>query len=169
MVLSDGGIYFTNSTSGFERNMGNPLDGGSGTYDPLANQSGSVNSGNAAQAANIFSTVAGLITNTTQEMAKIPTVGYKIAYNSTLLKGVSYLKPLGYGASIISVSTDFNMSYNGQQSWTETGANTIVTAVTIGVGGWPGLIIQANYQASKLYMGTIMKHPEWAPYPIYAR
>ena len=82
-----------------------------------------------------------------------------------MLKGVNYLKPISYGLSGITVASDFYLSANGQQSWGETGLNTTVTGISIAVGGWPGLIIQANYQASKLYMKTLMEHPDWAPYP----
>jgi RHS repeat-associated protein len=32
---SNGGVYFANSTAGFERNMGNPFDGGSGVTDGI--------------------------------------------------------------------------------------------------------------------------------------
>jgi len=128
-----------------------------------------VNSGNTAQTINTVTTALSLITGATQEIAKIPNVGYNIANNTTLLKGMNFLKPISYGLSGITVASDFYLSANGQQSWGETGANTVVTGVSIVVGGWPGLIIQTNYQASKLYYKTIWKHPEWAPYPIYAR
>jgi RHS repeat-associated protein len=134
-----------------------------GTPSTASNTSGS--SSNPVQTANTVATVGGLVTDATREVVQLPTVGYNIAYNSTLLKSVNYLKPISYGLSGITVASDFYLSVNGQQSWGETGLNTTVTGVALGVGGWPGLIIQANYQASKAYMKTIMKHPEWAPYP----
>lgn len=133
------------------------------TPSTAASTSGS--SGNTMQTINTVATTGGLITDATREVVQIPSVGYNIAYNSTLLKSVNYLKPISYGLSGITVASDFYLSANGQQSWGETGLNTTVTGISMAVGGWPGLIIQANYQASKLYMKTLKEHPDWAPYP----
>jgi hypothetical protein len=124
---------------------------------------------NTAQTVNTIAPVLELATDAVKNIVKNRSVGYNIAYNTTLLKSVNYLKPLGFGLSAISFGTDLNKSVNGKQSWTETGLNTTVSVVAIIVGGWEGFIIQTNYQASKLYMKTLMEHPEWAPYPIHGR
>jgi hypothetical protein len=127
---------------------------------------GSGQGGNPWQTVSTITTWGGIVVDATQQIIKIPTVGYNIAYNSTLLKGVNYLKPLGYWATGASFVSDVYLSSIGQQSWGETGLNTTVTGIAIGVGGWTGLIIQANYHASKAYMEILKEHPEWAPYPI---
>jgi hypothetical protein len=132
---------------------------------PGNNTSGGSNLGTNLGYINDVNSLGGLVTGATQQIVKIPTVAYNIAYKNTLLKGVRYLKPISYGTSFVSFATDLYLSANGQQSWTETGLNTAVTGVAIGIGGWAGLVIQANYQASKVYMETLMEHPDWAPYP----
>jgi len=66
----------------------------------------------------------------------------------------------------MSFFSDVYLSSTGKQSWTETGMNTAVTGVSIAVGGWPWLVIQVNYLAGKSYIKTIIKHPEWTPYPV---
>jgi hypothetical protein len=125
----------------------------------------SISSSSTAQTVNTVATVGGLVTGATQQIVKIPTVAYNIAYNNTLLKGVRYLKPVSYWATGVSFFSDVYLTSTGQQSLGETIMNTAVTGVAIGIGGWTGFVIQANYQASKAYMETLMEHPDWAPYP----
>ncbi len=133
------------------------------TPSSASNNPGS--SGNTAQTVNTVATVGGLVTGATHQIAKIPSVGYNIAYNTTLLKGVDYLKPVGYWAIGASFVSDVYLSSTGQQSLVETVTNTAVSGVALGVGGWPGLIIQANYQARKAYTKALIDNPDWAPYP----
>jgi len=137
------------------------------TPSTASNNSGNTNS--TTQTANTVATMGGLVVDAGKQIAKIPIVGYNIAYNNTLLKSVNYLKPISYGLSGITVASDFYLSANNQQSWTETVINTAVTGVALVVGGWPGLVIQADYQAAKAYIKVINKHPDWVPFPIYAR
>ena len=132
--------------------------------------------GNAAKALNTVATSCGLVTDITKEVVKIPNVGYNIAYNKALLRGVNSLKPISYAASGIGIISDIYLSStinpltnNPYQSWGETWTNTTVTGVSLGVGGWPGVLIQADYLAAKAYFKTIWKHPEWAPRPSQGR
>jgi len=116
---------------------------------------------NTVQIINTISNIAGTTAGIVKEVAQIPAVGYAIAFSPTLLKELNYLKPISNWTMVLSVGTDVLLSINHQQPWTETGLNTAVTAVAFGVGGWPGVGIQLDYQASKLYFKTAKEHPEW--------
>lgn len=88
-------------------------------------------------------------------------LAYSNSNSKVFLNSVKYIKPMYYGATGISVLSDVFLTIDGQQSLTETGINTSVTMISMAVGGWPGFVIQVNYQASKVYMNNISKHPEW--------
>jgi len=118
---------------------------------------------------NYIELTVGIASRTLTDSKIGSNLAYKFAFNSKFLKGVSYLKPLGYWAMGFSFFSDIYLSVNDQQSWTETFVNTGVTGVSMAVSGWIGLVIQANYLASKTYLKAIIKHPEWAPYPIHGR
>jgi len=154
-----------NVNGGYTWNTGTSSSPSTPSATPNASGS-SVDANQVAETANTAATGIGLVTDATREIVKNPTIGYNIAYNNALLKGVSYLKPLSYLASGMSFFSDVYLSSTGKQSWTETGMNTAVTGVSIAVGGWPGLVIQVNYLAGKSYIKTIIKHPEWTPYPV---
>lgn len=76
-------------------------------------------------------------------------IAYSNSNSNVFLNSVKYLKPIGYGATGISVLSDVLLIIDGQQSLTETGINTSATMISMAVGRWPGFVIQENYQASK--------------------
>jgi|GEM_PF-1991664 hypothetical protein len=95
-----------------------------------------------------------------------------MAYCTPLAKGANYITPISYGLTGLSFAADIYLSSSidpstgkPYQSWGETGMNTTVTIGATVVGGWLGVAIQLDYQASKAYMNTIITHPEWSPYP----
>ena len=88
-------------------------------------------------------------------------IAYFFSNNKVFLNSAKYLKPISYGMSTLNMFSDVILLQQGQQSVEETGANISVTLLSMGVGGWPGLLIQANYQASKSYMRMVKEHPEW--------
>lgn len=92
-------------------------------------------------------------------------IGYEIASYPLLVKTTELIKPLGYTAIGVGLVSDLVLSATGNQSWGETGANTAITTAALVIGGWPGILLQANYMASKAYLKTLNEHPEWAPYP----
>ena len=77
------------------------------------------------------------------------------------LTGSKYIKTVGYWALGFSTGTDVILSINGLQSWSETGINTSVTGIALSIGGLCGFAIQLHYNASKGYMRTLSRHPEW--------
>lgn len=111
--------------------------------------------------ASAVSYATGVISNTLSSTRIGSNIAHSLSNSKAFLTSAKYLKPIGYWASGFGIGTDVIMSFDGSQTWTETGINTTVTGIAIGIGGWPGLIIQGNYQASKAYMNTISKHPEW--------
>ncbi len=132
--------------------------------------------GNVARVVNKVATAVGLTDDLTQELVEIKNVAYSIAYNKTLINGVNCLKPISYSVSGLGIITDFTLSSTIDpvtnrpfQSWGETYTNTAVTGVSLGIGGWTGLVIQADYLAAKTYLSTIWKHPEWASGPMKGR
>lgn len=163
MVYKDD-VVNVGSRPGYVWNSGSSTTNSSATATqntPSTPSNNSGSQGNTAQTVNTVANVVGLTAGATKEILQIPNVGYNIANNPTLLKGVNYLKPVGYWATGISVGSDVVLSVNGQQSWTETGVNTAVTGVAIGVGGWLGVLIQLDYMAAKAYIKTVTKHPEY--------
>jgi hypothetical protein len=114
---------------------------------------------------NTIASVISLTTGAVSNTLRLTEIGSDIAYflsnSKFFLTSVEYLKPVGYWASGLTVATDIIQSTTGQQSWTETGFNTAVTGIAIGVGGWPGLIIQLDYIGAKTYMRTLNEHPDW--------
>ena len=178
--MKEQGYSFTNNDSKVDVNVGDEVNvnnsngytwssGSSNPSSQSATQSNSANSNNTAKTINTVATAAGITTDVAKQIATIPSVGYNIAYNSALLKGVNYLKPVGYGLTGLGVMSDIILTLNKQQTLGETVMNSSVTGASLAAGGWPGIIIQANYQLSKAYMKTIIKHPDWAPYPIHGK
>lgn len=99
------------STSKNDKTAGKKTkDGGkgkdNGSYEDQSTTSAESNtsssSSNTAQTANTAATVGGIVVDASKQIVKLPNVGYTIAFNSTLLKVVNLLKPIGYGLSIIS-------------------------------------------------------------------
>jgi len=144
-----------------------PVGTGSSVTQDLSIWDGSAGGGESDWAgittsvASAVSYATGVISNTFSSTRTGSNIAHSLSNSKTFLTSVKYLKPIGYWASGFGIGTDVIMSFDGSQTWTETGINTAVTGIAIGVGGWPGLIIQGNYQASKAYMNTISKHPEW--------
>ena len=158
-----------NSTFGI--GSGNSSNSGSG----CGGVDGATNTGFLSPAQTISApiTYAGITVEAARAIAKMPNIGYNIAYNNTLLKSVNYLKPASNLTFGLGILTDATLSIlinpeTGEpiQSVGETTANTAISITATIIGGWAGVGIQLNYQASKSYMDMIIKHPEWSPYPI---
>jgi hypothetical protein len=155
-VSSNGGIKFENATAGvFEGTatvVGNIGETGGGESDWV----GITNS-----VAGYVSYASGIISNTFTSTKVGSDIAYFLSNSKAFINSVKYLKPITYGATGVGMFSDFYFSTTGQQSWTESGINTGVTIGATIVGGWLGIGLQVQYQASKGYMKTISKHPEW--------
>ena len=111
--------------------------------------------------AGVTSLTMSVISNTLTSTRLGSDIAYSLSNSKIFLTSVKYLKPVGYGASVVSVGTDVILSIDGSQSWTETVINSGVTIGTIFIGGWEGVVIQLDYQGAKFYIKTSREHPEW--------
>jgi RHS repeat-associated protein len=87
-------------------------------------------------------------------------IAYTLAQSRIGINIANGLKPLGSAAIGVGIGADIYLSAEGEQSWGETGLNTAVTGVAVGIGGGPGIVIQLHYIATKSYINYYRNHPE---------
>jgi hypothetical protein len=141
---SDGGIYFANSTAGYERNMGNPFEGGSNAAGGGANAWDYISNG--ASVASGYPTISGTWAyNTSGDVAWTGKNGnyYKLSQvknNGGYVKSMNYAKNasrltrgLGNGLTGLSMATSVVSTSIAVANGTD---NTSTwTNAAIGIGG----------------------------------